>query len=85
MSIGNYPLSNHLIPLTLNDNTDVSGGNGVSVSESEVSGVPGVACRERVVWLPMRCKKRHKSPFLNTKKLEKSNRLSFNIHLFYNQ
>ena len=41
---------NQPIPLPLNDNTDASGGNGVSVSDSEVSAVSGVlvACR---TWL----------------------------------
>ena len=42
MSVGICPLSNQLIPLPINDDTDVSGGNGVSVSESKVSGVSAV-------------------------------------------
>ena len=64
-------MSNQLIPLPLNDDTYVSGGNGVSVSDSEVStvsGVLGVACKERVVSLQIRLKKRHKAPFFSTKK-----------------
>ena len=51
---GMCPLSNQLISLPLNDDTAVSSGNGVSVSESEVSavlGVSDVARKERVVWL----------------------------------
>ena len=66
MSVRMCPLSNQLIPLPLNDDAAVSGGNGVSVSESEVSAVSGVldtAPKERVVWLQMRRKKRHKFPF----------------------
>ena len=65
-------LSNQLIPLPLNDDTYVSLGNGVSVSDSEVSslsGMLGVFGKERVVWLQMRRKKRHKSPFCSTKKM----------------
>ena len=71
---GKCPLSNQLISLLLNDDTAVSSGNGVSVSESEVSsvlGVSGVFCKERVVWLQMCRKKRHKSPFFCTKKVGK--------------
>ena len=83
------PLSNQLIPLPLNDDTAVSGGNEVSVSESEVSSVSGgsgVFCNERVVWLQTRHKKRNKSPFFSTKKVgKKANRPLFNIHLFYIQ
>ena len=59
-------MSNQLIPLPLNDDTYVSGGNGVSVSDSEVSTVSGVACKERVVSLQIRLKKRHKAPFFIT-------------------
>ena len=44
-----------------------------------------VAAKERVVWLQMRRKKRHKPPFLVPKQLGKSNRRIFNIHLFYTQ
>ena len=75
MSIVNYPFSNQLTPLPLNDDTDVSVGNWVSVLDSEVStvlGVLGVARKERVVWLQMRYKKRHKSPFFSNKTIEKS-------------
>ena len=42
MSAGMCLLSNRLIPLPLNDDTSVSGGNGVSVSDLEVSTVLGV-------------------------------------------
>ena len=45
-------LSNHLIPLPLNDDSDASGGDGVLVSESEVFTVlsmSDVAPKERVV------------------------------------
>ena len=49
MLIGNFMLLNQLIPLPINDYTDVSRGNGVSVSESEVSVVSGVDCKERVI------------------------------------
>ena len=54
MSVRMYPLSSQLIPPPLNDDTDVPGGNGVSVSDSEVSALSGasdVAPKERVVWL----------------------------------
>ena len=71
----NCSLSNQLIPLPLNDDTAVSGGNGVSVSKSEVSAVSDVlvvACKKRVVWLQMCHKKCHKSPFLLTKNRKKS-------------
>ena len=64
-------LSNQLIPLPLNDDTYVSLGIGVSVSDSEVSsvsGMLGVFGKEGLVWLQMRRKKRHKSPFFSTKK-----------------
>ena len=50
--LGNFPFSNKLTPLPINDDTAVSGGNGVSVSESEVSavsGMSGVARKERVI------------------------------------
>ena len=75
--VGICPLSNKLVPLPLNDDTDVPGGNGVSVPESDMSSLSGVlelACKEVVVWLQMRRKKRHKYPFL-----------LFNIHLLYTQ
>ena len=80
MLIRNCPLSNQLIPLPLNYDTAVYGGNGVSVSDSEVSevtGVPSVARKERVVCLQMRRKTRHKSPFFSTKKIGKIQPLGF--------
>ena len=52
MLVGMCPLSNQLVPLPLNNDTAVIGGNGVSLSESEVSAVLGmtdVACKESVV------------------------------------
>ena len=64
------PLSNQLIPMPLNYDTDASSGNGVSVSESEVSAVSvvsEVARNKMLVWLKMCRKKRHKSPFISTK------------------
>ena len=82
---GNCPLSNQLIPLPLNDDTDMSGGNGISVLESEVSvvsGVLGVACKERVVCLKMGRKKRHKSPFLVPKQWENPT-AGFSISICY--
>ena len=88
MLVGMCPLSNQLIPLPLNDDTDVISGNGVSASESEVSAVLGmldVACKKRVVWMQTRRKKRHKSPLFSTKTFEKSNLRLFNIHMFYTQ
>ena len=84
MSVRMCPLSNQLIPLPLNGDTDVSGGNGVSVSESEVSAVLGVSDadrKERVVWLQMRRKKRHKSPFFSTKKIGKKPTAGFSISI----
>ena len=69
MLVGMYPLSNQLIPLPLNYDTSVSGGNGVAVSESKVlavSGVLDVARKERLVWLQFFCQKLHKSPFMST-------------------
>ena len=80
MSVGMCPLSNQLTPLPLNDDAAVYGGSVVLVSDSEVSAVSGmsdVATKERVVWLKMRRKKRHKSPFFSTKKIgENPNALS---------
>ena len=87
MSVGMCPLSNQLIPLTLNDDTAASCGNGVSFSDSEVSEVSIVldlSSKERVVWLQMRRKNRHKPPFLVPKK-EKPNRRLFNLHMLYTQ
>ena len=74
MSVGMCPLSNQLIPLPLNNDTDVYGGNGVSVSESKLSallGVLDVSPNDRVVWFQMRRKKHHKPPFFSTKKIGK--------------
>ena len=81
MSIGNCPLSNQLIPLPLNDDKAMSGKNGVSVSESEVSALLGVVFKERMVWLQMCCKKRHKSPFLVPKQIGKNPTAGFSISM----
>ena len=84
-------MSNQLIPLTLNYDTDMSDGNGVSVSESGVlgvlgvlgvSGVLGVDRKERIFWLQKRRKKRHKSPFLRCKKIGKNPSAGFSISIF---
>ena len=88
MSVGMCPLSNQLILLSLKYDKSVSGGIGVSVSDSEVSSVLGVVDvdpMERVVWLQIRRKKHHKFPFLVPQKPEKSIRQIFNIHMFYTQ
>ena len=88
MSVGMFPLSNQMIPLPINYDTDVSSGNGVPVSDSEVLAVLGVYNvdrKERVVWLQIRRKKRHKPPFLVPKNQGKANRRIFNFHLFYIQ
>ena len=79
---GMYPLSNQLIPLTLNYDTALSGRNRVSVSESEVSSVPGVsdmAGKKRVVWLQMCRKKRHTSSFFSTKTIGENPTAGFSI------
>ena len=71
MLIRECMLSNQLISLPINYGTDVSGGNGVSVSESEaseVSGLSGLARKERVVWLKIRCKSITNPLFLVPKK-----------------
>ena len=86
MSFGMCPLSNQLIPLLLNDDTYVSNWNGVSVSVSELevseeSGVLDVAPKEKVAWLKKRYKKRHKSPFLSTKKNGKNPTAGFSISI----
>ena len=83
--IVNFPLSNQLIPLPLNDDTSVSSGNGVSVSESEVSEVPGMsgmARKERVVCLQMRLQKRHKSPFLSTNTIGENPTAGFSVSIY---
>ena len=75
-------------PTITNDDAAVSDGNGLSVSESEVSevsGMLGVARKERVFWLQMPRKKRHKYPFLVPKKSGKIQPPDFNLHLFYTQ
>ena len=78
------PLSNQLIPLPLNDDTAVSGGNGVSVSESEMStvlSVLDVAPKEMVVWLQINRKNCPESPFLSTKKIGKNSTAVFSIYI----
>ena len=60
------PFSNQLIPLPLNDDTAASGGNGMKISESEVSpvsGALGIVVKERMVCLQMRRKKVSQIPF----------------------
>ena len=79
---GNDPFSNQLIPLPINNDTAVSDRNGMLVSESEVSGMLGVACKERVVCFQIRRKKRHKSPFLSTKKIGKKLTAGFSICIY---
>ena len=84
MLVGMCPLSNQLIPLPLNDDTDVISGNGVSASESEVlevSVMSGVTFKERLVWLKIRRKKHHKPPFLSAKKPEKNPTAGFSIYI----
>ena len=81
---GKCLFSNQLIPLPLNNDTAVSDGNEVSVSDSEVlsvSGVSGVFHNERVVWLQMRLKKRLRSPFFSTKKIGKQPTARFSISI----
>ena len=78
------PLSNELIPIPLNYDTAMSGGNGVLVQESQVSAVSGVSYvspKERVVWLQMRRKNRHKSPFFSIKNPRKKSNAGFSISI----